>query len=107
TIYGPCSAVTSGSSGSTANVGATVTVTAHASPCANPLYQFWILKPGASTWQMVQAYSANGTWQWNTTGFAPGTYEIGVWARDSNSTGTGGNSFGRWDAVSFTQITLN
>jgi hypothetical protein len=88
-------------------VGTVVTVTAHASGCANPLYQFWILKPGAGSWQMVQAYSTGATWQWNTSGATAGTYGVAVWARDSNSTGTSGNNFGRWDAFNSTQYTLS
>jgi spore germination protein YaaH len=104
----PCSAATLTSSPpATAPVGTVVTVTAHASGCANPLYQFWILKPGAASWQMVQAYSTSPTWQWNTSGATAGTYSVAVWAKDSNSTGTSGNSIGRWDAFSSSQYTLS
>src|SRR6266851_1523076 len=103
-----CSAVTVSSAPlGSANVGTGVVITAHPSGCANPLYQFWILTPGASSWQMVQAYSTSATLQWNTSGAPKGTYQVAVWARDSSSTGTSGNSFGRWDAYGATNYALN
>src|SRR5258708_37993973 len=36
--------------------GTSVTVTASAPACPNPLYQFWTLAPGATTWQGPHAY---------------------------------------------------
>src|SRR5260370_13008202 len=98
TLFRSCSSVSISS--------AAVTFTAHASGCPNPLYQFWILAPGASSWQMVQAYSTSATWQWNTSGAAKGTYVVAVWARDSNSTGTSGNTYGRWDSFGASNYTL-
>src|SRR5260370_10581236 len=56
---------------------------------------------------MVQAYSTSAAWQWSTSGATAGTYFVAVWARDSNSAGTSGNNFGRWDAFSSTQYTLS
>jgi spore germination protein YaaH len=103
-----CSAVTLTSSPpGAAPLGTVVTISAQPAGCANPLYQFWILTPGAAAWQMVQAYSTSPTWQWNTRGAAAGTYAVAVWARDSNSTGTSGNSFGRWDAFYSSQYSLS
>jgi uncharacterized protein (DUF2141 family) len=101
TLYtlGGCSAVSVSSSPlSTAEVGGNVTLTASASGCANPLYHFGVLAPGASTYQMVQDYSTSPTLSWNTTGLVPGTYRFSVWAKDANSSGAFGNSAGRWDA---------
>jgi len=79
-------------------VGTTIKVVASATACANPLYEFWVLPPGGSAYQLLQAYSTNATFTWNTSGLAPGDYRFSVWARDANSTGLGGNQFGRWDA---------
>jgi Cysteine-rich secretory protein family len=76
----------------------TVSVTASAPACPNPLYQFWTLAPGATSWALAQAYSTSNTLTWTTVGKAPGTYQIAVWARDAASTGIFGNQFGRWDA---------
>ncbi len=80
--------------------GTAVTVSAQASGCPdpNPQYQFWVLPPGATAYQLVQAYSASSTFTWNTTGLAPGSYRFSVWVRDSNSAGAQGNQSGTWDA---------
>ncbi|HEX2680553.1 MAG TPA: CAP domain-containing protein, partial [Candidatus Dormibacteraeota bacterium] len=78
--------------------GTAVTVTASSPGCANPLFQFWTLAPGATTWQVAQPYSTTATFTWHTTGLSTGTYQLAVWARDAGSTGVYGNSFGRWDS---------
>jgi len=80
--------------------GTTVSVTAQASGCPdpNPQYQFWVLSPGATSYQLVQAYSASSTFTWNTTGLAAGSYRFSVWVRDTNSAGGSSNQFGSWDA---------
>jgi len=94
----PCSSVTeSAGPASPQAAGATITLTAGASGCPRPLYQFWILRPG-SQWQVVQAYSSSTTFSWNTTGLAPGSYLYTVWARDTSSTGTSCGSLGCEDA---------
>jgi spore germination protein YaaH/uncharacterized protein (DUF2141 family) len=88
--------------------GKTVAVTALASGCPdpNPIYHFGLLAPGASAYQLAQDYSASGTYTWNTTGLAPGTYRFSVWARDASSSGAYNNSAGAWDvynnSVTFT-----
>jgi hypothetical protein len=91
-----------------ATTGATVTFTASAAGCPNPnpVYEFWTLAPGATTWTLAQAYSTTATFAWNTTGRAAGTYDMSVWARDANSSGTSGNSTGRWDTYNSSQYTL-
>jgi PQQ-like domain len=85
---------------SSATSGTTVTVTATAVGCPHPQYQFWTLAPGASSWQLAQAYSAGGTFLWHTTGLVAGTYQVAVWARDGASAGTYSNGLGSWDAYS-------
>ena len=84
---------------SPAAVGTRVTVTAQASGCPNPspLYHFGIMAPGASGYTLAQDYSTSNTYGWSTSGLVPGTYRFSVWARDASSTGTYGNSAGRWD----------
>ena len=69
-------------------------------PDLNPLYQFWILAPGASAYTLAQAYSTSPTLNWITTGKAAGAYAVSVWVRDANSAGVSTNSFGSWDAYS-------
>jgi hypothetical protein len=104
----PCTSVSlSASPPSPATPGTPVTFTARAAGCPNPLYQFWTLAPGASSWQLAAAYSTTGTLAWSTTGLAPGSYQVAVWVRDKSSTGTGGNASGRWDAYNFTAYQLS
>jgi hypothetical protein len=95
----PCTSVTeSAAPVSTAASGATVTFTASASGCLSPLYQFWILAPGSTTWTVGQSYSNTATFSWNTTGKSVGTYRYTVWVRDASSAGTSRNNLGSFDA---------
>lgn len=64
-------------------IGATVTFTAQQSGCSNQ-YRFWLLPSGGS-WTSVQAYGAGSTWTWNTVGYAPGVYQVGVWEGSAGS----------------------
>jgi N-acetyl-anhydromuramyl-L-alanine amidase AmpD len=96
----PCTSVTdSASPASPQTVGTSITFTATSSGCPQPLYQFWILPPGSSTWQIVQPWSPSATFTWNTTGLAPGSYLYTAWARDQSSTGTQCDYLGCKDAV--------
>lgn len=81
-----CTSVTATTAPATsASAGTRVTVTATASGCPNPSYQFWLRPAGSTTWQLVQAYSAVNSYAWNSTGAPPGTEQFGVWARDATS----------------------
>ena len=85
-LFAPCANVSvSFTPSGSAGAGAPVTVTAGASSCASPLYEFWMRPASSSTWQLLQAYSSSSTYRWNTTGAAPGTVYFGVWARDASS----------------------
>jgi hypothetical protein len=64
--------------------GAQVTLSATASGCPNPVYQFWVQPPGGA-WAILQAYSAASTATWNTAGQPGGTFTFDVWARQSGS----------------------
>jgi hypothetical protein len=94
-----CPSMTANASpASSAGVGSTVTITAAASGCPNPRYQFWLLPPGG-TWTVIQPYSTNATLTWNTAGWAGGSYRFSVWAADASSTAS-------YDAFSAFQYTL-
>jgi hypothetical protein len=94
----PCTSVTdSAAPASPQASGTAITFTAIAAGCPHPLYQFWILAPGATSWMKVQAYSTNATFNWNTTGLPAGTYRYTVWVRDASSAGTNSNSLGSYD----------
>ena len=85
-----------------ANWGAPVTMSMFTRYCPNPLYQFWMLPPGSSTWLVAQFYSSNAGFAWNTGRPWPnvwvgGTYRFVVWSRDASSPGLYSNSLGTWD----------
>jgi hypothetical protein len=82
---------------SPAGVGTPVNVTASAPGCPNPLFEFWVLAPGASVYSLARGYGT-AVLSWNTSGLAPGTYRFSIWVRDNSSTGTFGNGSGRYDA---------
>ena len=105
----PCTSVTDSASPSSPQAsGTAITFTALASGCSHPLYQFWILPPGSSTWQIVGPYSTTATFHWITTGLPAGRYLYTVWARDSGSTGTSCSYLGCNDAFfPGTAYTLN
>jgi cysteine-rich secretory family protein len=103
----PCTSVTaSAAPPSPSAPGTAVTFTGVAAGCANPLYQFWILPPGSSTWTIARAYSSSATFSWTTTGMAAGLYHFGVWVRDAGSAGVSCNSLGCNDAFVAINYTL-
>jgi hypothetical protein len=63
--------------------GTTVTFTASATGCGSAQYEFWLLGPAG--WTVQRDYGSGPSWTWNTTGLAPGTYQVGVWARSAGS----------------------
>jgi hypothetical protein len=70
--------------------GTPVTFTATGTcPTANPLYEFWARWQGYGTWQLLQSYSTQATYNWNSTGAAAGTEYFGIWVKDAGSS-TGG-----------------
>jgi len=96
---GPATAVTlTPSLASPRNVGTTLMWTAAASGgSGNYQYAFWLDNGSLS---LAQAYSASNTWTWNTTGFAPGTYNVQVWARNAGSSAD-------WEAKRTESFVLN
>ena len=96
----PCAAPTvSATPPSQASSGTPVAVTASATCShASPLYEFWMRAGGTGAWQLVQPYSTNATYNWNSTGAAPGTVNFWVWVRDASSAGTNRSSMGNYDA---------
>jgi hypothetical protein len=50
------------------------------------MYEFWARWSGSPTWVMVQAYSLNAVYNWDSNGALPGTETFGVWAKDAQST---------------------
>ncbi len=87
------------------SVGTQVTVTAIASGCVNPRYEFWLLPPGG-IWSLVQPYSATAAYPWNTAGNVPGVYRFSVWTRDLGSPGSAGTAPNTYDSFSAFNYTL-
>jgi hypothetical protein len=74
-------------------------------PNPNPQYQFWLQPPGGS-WTVVQPYSQNATFNWDTTGDAAGTYHFSVWVHDASSSGAFGTPPNTYDAYAPLDIAL-
>jgi spore germination protein YaaH len=86
TIIGCSSASVSPVAGTRLSVGGTMTFTANAAGCSNPEFAFWV-RPKGGFWLEQQPYSSSATFNWNTVGLMPGTFEIAVWARQQGATG--------------------
>jgi len=102
-LISPCSAATESFSPASPvahGTGASITITAGASGCPSPVYEFWMKPSGSSTWQLLRGYSATPTYTWNTRGAPAGTEVIGVWARDAGSSAA-------YDAVYSASFTLS
>ncbi len=96
-----CSAMTATAApADTANRGTPVSITASATTCPTPLYEFWLLPPGGG-WTLVRGYSSNPTLSWNTTGAALGTYRFSVWTKDAASP----NSYDSFSAFQYSLTT--
>ena len=65
-------------------------------------YAYYLRNPVTNTWSLVQAYSSNPAWIWNTAGIDTGTYAIQVLTRSAGSTA----SYEVYSTKSYT-ITLN
>ena len=95
-----CTSVTVSASPTSVTSGTHVTATATASGCTNsPRFEFWLRPATSSVWQMVQAYGAGNTYDWNSLGAAAGTVYLGVHVRDAGSSAA-------YDAVASTPVTV-
>jgi hypothetical protein len=81
--------------------GTAVTITGVAATCPNPSYEFWILYPGAGSWQTAQAYSPAAAFNWDTTGKPAGTYRFSVWVKDATSAAP----YDAWNAGQYFTLT--
>ena len=67
THFAGCSAAAvTASPASPQGAGAAVRFTGTSSGCPNPRYEFWMLGQGSTTWRIVQAYSSNAAFSWNS-----------------------------------------
>jgi spore germination protein YaaH len=64
--------------------GSTVAFTATSGGCPNPQYEYWVQYPNG-TWYMKRTFGTDPAWSWNTSGLAPGTYTVHVWANQQGA----------------------
>jgi hypothetical protein len=81
-----------------APAGSMVALTASATGCANPHYEFWVQYPNGA-WRLVQGWGA-AAFNWSTAGLAPGSYTVHVWANNV------GDSTSTWEAYGADTVTL-
>ena len=105
--FTPCATATANAQPAVAAPGVPVTVTGAATGCTYPMFEFWMLPPGAGTWQLAQTYSSSATFPWSTTGKSPGTYQFSVWVRDARSPGLASNVLGSWDSYTVAGAVLD
>ncbi len=79
-------------------VGTTVTLTGSASGGSGAYeFQYWA-KLGNGAWQLLRGWSSVAAFDWNTAGFAPGSYTVQVNLREQGST----SAFGLWANFAYT-----
>jgi len=86
--------------------GTGIGITGNATGCPSPLYELFVLYPNSQTWLLARGYASSPTYNWTTSGLAPGVYNYQVWARDSSSPGTTQTTLGGWDAYTSFQYQL-
>src|SRR5207245_2103701 len=99
TLNGGCTSAAISPSSAAATTGSTVNFTASSGGCSNPQYQYWVQYLDGS-WNMLRAFSTDPTWAWNTSGRAPGTYTVHVWANQV------GDSTALGEAIGSSTVTL-
>ena len=80
-------------------LGTPVAINASSTGCGSPMYEFWLLVPGASNWVLAQSYGSSATWNWTTTGAPIGTYIVEIWAKDASSTAPYDTFINVWDTL--------
>ena len=79
--------------------GSTVAFTASSTGCITPVFEYWVQLLNGG-WYMKRGFMPDPTWNWDTTGLAPGTYTVHVWANQT------GDSMARYEALASSTVTL-
>jgi hypothetical protein len=86
TLGAACSSVTGAFAPmSPAVIGDVVDLSAAAACGGTPTYQFWELPPGGG-WTVLQDWSTNSSYSWDTSTAVAGTYNFQVWTKNQGST---------------------
>jgi hypothetical protein len=100
TLPGACTSAGLTYSGlATRAVGSPVSFTATSIGCANPMYEYWVGDPSGG-WTLMRPFASDPTWSWDTSGLAPGVYNVHVWANKA------GDSTSTWEAYASSTVTL-
>ena len=75
----PCSSASLSPASPSQPAGSTIAFTASSTGCPSPQYEYWVQFLDG-TWSMQRAFSTDPMWSWNTSGLAPGVYNVHVWA---------------------------
>ena len=103
----PCSGVTASEMPAPPQrSGNSVVITGSATGCTSPLYKLFVRYPNSQTWLLARDYAPSPTYNWTSSGLAPGIYNYQVWARDASSPGTTQTTLGGWDAYTSFQYQL-
>jgi hypothetical protein len=79
--------------------GSAIDFTSSSGGCLNPTYEYWVGDP-KGRWTLKRPFSGQTTWTWNTSGLAPGAYDVHVWANNSADSTT------TWEAYASSTVTL-
>jgi len=94
----PCASASLSPSNPIQPAGTVVNLTAGSSGCTSPQYEFWVRYPSGA-WYLKQGWGT-GTFNWDTSALAPGTYTVHAWANDQR------DSKATWEAYSTSTATL-
>ena len=86
TLTGCTSAALSPANSSQA-AGSTVALSETSGGCPNPVYEFWVQYPNGS-WNLKQGWSTSASFNWDTSGLAPGVYVVHGWANQQGASPT-------------------
>jgi len=84
TLGGNCTSASLSPASASQLVTSTVHFSASSSGCSSPQYEYWVQYLDGS-WNMLRAFSTSPTWDWVTSGLAPGSYAVHVWANQTGS----------------------
>jgi uncharacterized protein YkwD len=79
--------------------GSAIDFTASSGGCLNPAYEYWV-GDSKGRWTLKRPFGSDPTWTWNTSGLAPGIYEVHVWANNA------GDPTASWEAYASSTVTL-
>jgi hypothetical protein len=75
----PCDSAAIGPLNPSQPAGSVFGFVASSTGCQAPMFQYWYQPPGG-TWKIGRPFNEDPTWDWDTTGLKPGTYNVRVWA---------------------------